>query len=92
MKRLRNCPCTVYKGRTVGERIRDFALLGVDPEFVDVPAAYDTKKDLEQFNVDPYCDFDSSRESLVAPNGDQIDSALKRRNPSTDEQSSESSN
>lgn len=68
-----------YEGRSVGQRIREFELAGIDPEFIEVPASYDSRKDLEVFAVDPLCDFSSSRQSLVAPTGDDIDRALSRK-------------
>lgn len=68
-----------YQGRTVGQRIREFEVAGIDPEFVEVPASYDSRKDLEAFNVDPMCDYNTSRLSLVAPNGDDIERALSHR-------------
>ncbi len=69
----------LYEGRTVGERIREFQAAGIDPEFVDVPAAYDSRRDLENFVVDPDCDYSATRVSLVAPNGDDIDRASSIR-------------
>ncbi len=69
----------LHEGRTVGERIREFQAAGIDPEFVDVPAAYDSRRDLENFAVDPDCDYSATRISLVAPNGDDIDRASSIR-------------
>lgn len=71
-----------YEGRTVGQRIREFQLAGIDPEFVEVPAAYDSRRDLEIFAVDPLCDYSSSRDSLVAPTGDEIEAAMSRKSSS----------
>lgn len=76
-----------YIGRTLGERIREFNEAGVDPEFVQMPAAYDND-DVPLFTVDPNCDYQTQpRENVVrgdyAPSPNEVNSAPEA-NDSTD--------